>query len=89
MNIVSELRDKVKKERLEKANMERTIRKEVSDELNDYIVDIEQSHRYYLIIFFYPVQLMNLTKTTKQALSHGFIRKKQKNKLTTFSFNYN
>lgn len=42
---MTELRDKVKKERLEKANLEKTIRKEVSAELNEYIVDIESSHR--------------------------------------------
>jgi len=42
---VGELRDKVKKERLEKSDMERKIRKEVSEEMNELIVDIEQSHR--------------------------------------------
>ncbi|XP_066925185.1 kinesin-like protein KIF20B isoform X2 [Clytia hemisphaerica] len=44
VNIVSELRDKVKKERVEKANLERNIRKEVCQEMNELMVEIESSH---------------------------------------------
>lgn len=49
VNLVSELRDKVKKERIEKANLETTIRKEVGEELNELMTEIEESHSTELI----------------------------------------
>ena len=45
INIVNELRDKVKRERVEKAELEKNIRKEVSEELNELMVEIENSHQ--------------------------------------------
>ena len=43
--MVGELRDKVKRERLEKAELEKNIRQEISAEVNEIMVETEQNHR--------------------------------------------
>ena len=43
--LVGELRDKVKRERLEKAELEKNIRQEISAEVNEIMVETEQNHR--------------------------------------------
>ena len=43
--MVGELRDKVKRERLEKAELEKNIRQEISAEVNEIMVETEQDHR--------------------------------------------
>ena len=43
--LVGELRDKVKRERLEKAELEKNIRQEISAEVNEIMVETEQDHR--------------------------------------------
>jgi len=44
VNIVGELRDKLKRERLQKSSIETNVRKEVTEELNELLVEIENSH---------------------------------------------
>lgn len=61
MNIVGELRDKVRKERLEKGNLETTIRREVTQEMNELIVEIESSHK--LVYFILGVQMTAVARS--------------------------
>ena len=42
--MVGELRDKLKRVRFEKAQMEKNIRQEISEVLNEIMVEMEQNH---------------------------------------------
>lgn len=61
--IVAELREKVKAERRDKAQLEKTIRKEVSMEMNELIVEIESSHNAEMM-----EQKQNLEETMEKRL---------------------
>ena len=43
--MVGELRDKLKRERFEKVQMEKNIRQEISEELNELMLEMEQNHK--------------------------------------------
>ena len=43
--MVGELRDKLKRERFEKVQMEKSINQEISEELNELMVEMEQNHK--------------------------------------------
>ena len=43
--MVGELRDKLKRERFEKVQMEKNIRQDISEELNELMVEMEQNHK--------------------------------------------